>query len=600
MDGMMQLAHDHFTNIFGQPQQSTTMFNWDELELDHADLHDMEDEFSLDEIKRAIDDMPSDKAPGPDGFSGGFFKTCWNIIKLDLHAALNQLHKMDSRGLARINKALIVLIPKKQGADALADFRPISLIHSIIKIFSKLLASRLAPKLNYLVDQCQSAFIKKRCIQENFLHVQNTARFFHKTKKPSILLKLDIAKAFDSVSWTYILDMLRARGFSARWREWIAMLLRTSSSRVLINGHMSELVYHQKGLRQGDPLFPFLFILAMDPLQRMMNMATSEGVLSKLPGRRAVLRCSFYADDVALFINPLSRDAQMIKLILTLFGQVTGLVTNLSESVALPIRCQGHDLQHIMRPLGIPLGTFPATYLGMPLLLRTLRKTDLYPLIDKFGGKTAAWKGGLMAKSGRLVLLKLALSTLATYMLSVHRLPVWVMKRLVKICRAWLWAGEQDCTVGKCHVSWALLSRPKELGGLGVLDLTKFGRALRLRWLWHAWTTPERPWVGSQLPCDEIDHELFAMATDIMIGCGNLARFWQDRWLNGLTPKKIAPRLFSIAARKNRTVREAMQEDRWFQDLANGLTEDMLPELIQLSSHLDSITLDADRTDEIR
>ena len=107
---------------------------------------------------------------------------------------------MDRRGLARVNKAIIVLIPKKQGVETLQDFRPISLIHSLLKIFTKLLARRLAPKLKDLVDQCQSAFIKKRSIHENFLYVQNTARYLHKNKRPSILLKLDIAKAFDSIS----------------------------------------------------------------------------------------------------------------------------------------------------------------------------------------------------------------------------------------------------------------------------------------------------------------------------------------------------------------------------------------------------------------
>ena len=200
-------------------QTPTAAFDWDELELEQVDLHDIDVEFSMEEVKAAIDDIPIDKAPGPDGFSGGFFRTCWDTIKHDLLAAINQLYHKDSTGLARINKALIVLLPKKLGADSLQDFRPISLVHSLIKIFTKILARRLTPKLNLLVDPCQAAFIKHRSIQENFLYVQNVARSFHKKKKATILLKLDLAKAFNSVFWTYILDMLKARGFSDRWRE---------------------------------------------------------------------------------------------------------------------------------------------------------------------------------------------------------------------------------------------------------------------------------------------------------------------------------------------------------------------------------------------
>lgn len=174
-DAMTELAHDHFTQTFGTVNHRSVALNWDELDLEHVDLADLEQLLSMEEVKRAVDAIPADKAPGPDGFSGGFYKTCWDTIKHDLLAALNQLFRMDSRGLDCINRAILVLIPKKLGADAIQDFRPISLLHSVIKIFSKILALRLAPKLNTLVDQCQSAFIKKRSIQENFL---NTARFF--------------------------------------------------------------------------------------------------------------------------------------------------------------------------------------------------------------------------------------------------------------------------------------------------------------------------------------------------------------------------------------------------------------------------------------
>lgn len=133
---------------------------------------------------------------------------------------------------------------------------------------------------------------------------------------------------------------------------------------------------------------------------------------------------------------------------------------------------------------------------GMPLSLITLRKVDLYPLMDKFGNKMAAWKGGLMAKSGRLVLLTSLLSSLAIYMMTVHRLPAWVIRRIVQQCRAWPWSGENSCSSGKCRVSWVALCRPKHLGGLGVFDFDKFSRALLIRWLWLAWQDQPRPWVG--------------------------------------------------------------------------------------------------------
>jgi hypothetical protein len=317
------------------------------------------------------------------------------------------------------------------------------------------------------------------------------------------------------------------------------MILATSSSQVIINGTASAFVRHRRGLRQGDPLSPFLFILAMDPFQRLLDLATSEGVLSKLPGRRTIIRASLYADDVALFINPSRRDAAMVRLVLDTFAGVTGLSTNLSKSSALPIHCGGFNLEEILQPLNVSVKSFPCKYLGMPLSLQQLRKGDYHALLERIDALLAAWKGNLISREGRLVLLKSVLSSMVIYMMTTHKFPTWVIEQIEKKCRAWFWRGEGSCNGGHCRVSWSIVCRPKELGGLGVHDLTKFGRALRLRWMWLAWKNPSRPWVGSALPCDEVDQALFSAATVLTLGDGCIANFWKDRWLHGSSPREL-------------------------------------------------------------
>ena len=123
--------------------------------------------------------MPSDKAPGPDGFNGKFYKSCWEIIKFDVLAVIQRFSTLHTRNLHWLNSANIVLIPKKEGAEEITDYRPISLIHGVSKIVAKILSRRLAPHINDIISQAQSAFIKKRSIHDNFMFVRNYARWLH-------------------------------------------------------------------------------------------------------------------------------------------------------------------------------------------------------------------------------------------------------------------------------------------------------------------------------------------------------------------------------------------------------------------------------------
>lgn len=314
--------------------------------------------------------MPSEKAPSPDGFIGIFYKKCWDIIKEDLFKVVRSFFDLSTTQLEELNSAFIVLLPKHEQATSADKFRPISLIHSFAKIVTKILANRLAPRLGEMISHNQSAFIRKRAIHENFLYVQNLVKRLHRAKKPTLMFKLDITKAFDSINWQYLLERLQAFGFGSRWREWICALFRTSTSKVILNGKPGEPIHQARGVRQGDPLSLMLFILAMEPLNYIFSKAEEAGSLSPLHSNPYRYRISLYVDDVALFVKPTEYDITNLKKLLLFFGNVTGLCNNVQKTHILPIASSNLNVNSVSQNFPGTLSSFPTTYLGLPLHLR--------------------------------------------------------------------------------------------------------------------------------------------------------------------------------------------------------------------------------------
>jgi exonuclease III len=358
-DAKAQILLEHFTSLLGTRGESSRDLNWESIGLPRLDLVHLEAQFSVDELKSAVDQLHGENAPGPDGFIGNFYKKCFPIVHSNLLAAVNQMHSLKGEQWGLLNTASIVLLPKKNQATDAKDYRPVSLMHSAAKLLCKLLANRLAPEMHKLVAPSQSAFIKGRSIQDNFLYVKNVIKRAHKRKTPLIFLKLDIAKAFDSLIWPFLLKVLAEMGFGQRWRDLIALILASSSSRILLNGALGVPFRHKRGLRQGDPLSPMLFILAMEPLQCLLKLASDQQILSPLSPATARFRASFYADDAALFLNPRKDDISAAQRILHLFGEASGLKINIQKCVAYSVACEEIDLEDVLHDFGGGRGISP-------------------------------------------------------------------------------------------------------------------------------------------------------------------------------------------------------------------------------------------------
>jgi hypothetical protein len=221
-------------------------------------------------------------------------------------------------------------------------------------------------------------------------------------------------------------------------------------------------------------------------LQRILNIATEDGILSPLRGRYAKLRLSLYADDAVIFLNPVQGEVTTLFNILEQFGNASGLKLNVAKCLVAPIRCLGLDLDQILQPFAGQRVSFPITYLGLPLTLGRLRLVHVQSIINKTRTKLAGWQGRLLDIAGRRELVRLVLSAIPIYLMSALKVPKQLTEDIDKARRRFLWASDNEITGGKCKVAWTLVAKPIEFRGSGILDLERFSRALRLRWLWYS------------------------------------------------------------------------------------------------------------------
>jgi hypothetical protein len=184
-----------------------------------------------------------------------------------------------------------------------------------------------------------------------------------------------------------------------------------------------------------------------------------------------------------------------------------------------------------------------------------------------------------------------------THFVTVYKLPHWAKREINRYRRSFLWRGEDPDKVcgGQCLVKWAVCTWPKKWGGLGIKDLENFGRVLRLRWMWFKWDELDMPWKHMLQHHDSTDRALFFASTVITVGNGKNTPFWEARWLNGVSPRELAPNLYNQAHFKHRTVHKELQQWNWVKNLKRIDTEELLDEFILLFSMLSDVQLSDDR-----
>ena len=222
-----------------------------------------------DEIKEVFWSLKGNKAPGPDGYNVSFFKDAWGVVGKDVVLAIKSFFSSGEL-LKQTNSTTIALVPKLPNPDCVGDYRPISCCNTIYKCISKILANRIKRVLPDLIDPVQSVFVPGRRIADNIFLSQEVLRGYHRVSKdPRCAMKIDIMKAYDNVRWEFLFDILEAMGFPSIFIGWIKACVTTPSYSICINGELHGYFLGKRGLRQGDPLSPYLFVIVMEMLTKI-------------------------------------------------------------------------------------------------------------------------------------------------------------------------------------------------------------------------------------------------------------------------------------------------------------------------------------------
>ena len=420
---MSNLAVSHFCSVLG-PTVATTgivstrdwfrnLLNYDITPMQRSQMLQIP---TPEEIKKIMFRLNPNKAPGPDGLTSGFFKAAWDTVGEEVIISTTQFFYSGFLP-ASANATILTLTPKFPGASKITEFRPISCLNTVYKVISRLLVRRLKIILPSLILPSQTAFVQGRLLLENTVLASELINGYHKNNGvKKITIKVDIAKAFDTLSWDFLFTCLHGLGLPDQMLHWLRSCICKTSFMVGYNGTVNGYFKGTRGLRQGDPLSPYLFVIAMNCLSHMLNaIATQTRFRYHTKCKKIKLTHLSFADDLLIFVEGNIESVQCVLQVLKELEDRSGLAVSLQKTCFFASGMSEAEINTIQASTGMTCGSLPFRYLGVPMNSRKLSLQSCEPLLHQVKTRLSSWSTKTLSFAGRLLLIKTVITGITTF-----------------------------------------------------------------------------------------------------------------------------------------------------------------------------------------
>ena len=381
-------------------------------------------------VKSALFSIPGCKAPGPDGFGSYYYKDNWEVVQQDVIAAVMETLQ-SGRVLKELNNTTVTLVPKTRCPKSVTEYRPISCCNTLYKCLSKVICNRLRQILPDIIVENQGGFVHGRSIVHNIMVIQDLVKHYgRKNVQPGCLLKIDLQKAYDTVNWSFLQEMLLHLEFPAHFIQLVMHCVSTPMYSLMINGSLEGYFKAERGLRQGDPMSPLLFVICMEYLSRILYKLSELELFHFHPRCRDTQLTHFcFADDLILCCKGDYPSIMLLLQAFKLFSESSGLKANSSKSAIYTSGMQEREVIRITEASRFQRSTLPFRYLGVPICSRRITKAQCDIIIEKMTARIRLWSSRNLSYTTRSQLINSVLMSLYRYWAQVFILPKCVLSR---------------------------------------------------------------------------------------------------------------------------------------------------------------------------